>query len=198
MIKVGRIQTMIIGAIIVGFACLGQNFIDLWVGPDFSDSFICALLIIVPSFVYHTQQIASTAIIVQNKVKKQALVYTIMACCNILLALILSKYAGPIGICSSICVAYCIRAIGMNIIYYRDLNINVLKFFNRVFKPVVLPLVVVSSFGIFLNIYINSTVWIMLILKAILLYLVLSILYWYVYMNEQDKDIVKSILIRKR
>lgn len=55
MIKMGRIQIYIVGLIIFGVVCLGQDFIQLWVGDGFKDSYLCAVLIIIPSF-FHLPQ----------------------------------------------------------------------------------------------------------------------------------------------
>ena len=40
MIKVGRIQLLIIGLLLVGFATLGKEFITLWMGIDFKNYFM--------------------------------------------------------------------------------------------------------------------------------------------------------------
>ena len=76
MIKVGRIQFYIIGMIFLGFICVGQNFINVWVGGDFSDVYLCVILMIAPSFISLAQEIGATTVIVQNKVKKSAKIIT--------------------------------------------------------------------------------------------------------------------------
>ena len=65
MTKIGRIQCMIIGILVVGFMTLGKSFVvDIWGKPDFAESYICALLIIAPSYFYLPMQIANTTMIV--------------------------------------------------------------------------------------------------------------------------------------
>ena len=73
MIRIGRIQIMIVGLLTVGFISLGKSFIiDIWNKPDFAQSYICAVLLIVPSLFYLPFQIGNTTLIVENKVKLQA------------------------------------------------------------------------------------------------------------------------------
>lgn len=55
MIKIGRLQLYIVGLVVFGVVCLGADFIRLWVGPDFNESYLCAILIIVPSL-FHLPQ----------------------------------------------------------------------------------------------------------------------------------------------
>ena len=67
MTKVGRIQYSIIGLIFVGFAILGREFIDLWMGKDFALAYYCALLIMLPGVFRVPQLIASVTIIAMNR-----------------------------------------------------------------------------------------------------------------------------------
>ena len=72
MIRVGRIQIYIIGLICVGFICTGREFIQAWLGDGYSEVYICALMIILPSFLQLPQEIGSTTIVAEGKVKHQA------------------------------------------------------------------------------------------------------------------------------
>ena len=44
MVKIGRIQIYITALIVFGVICFGDHFIQLWVGTEFKDSYLCALL----------------------------------------------------------------------------------------------------------------------------------------------------------
>ena len=55
MIRIGRIQIIVIGLIVTGFVLFGNEFIHLCVGDKFKDSYMCAVLMIVPSF-FHLPQ----------------------------------------------------------------------------------------------------------------------------------------------
>ena len=129
MIKVGRIQILIISLIIWGFVCLGEDFITLWVGENFNTSYICAVLIIFPSLLQLPQEIGQQVIIAQNKVKQQAFVYLGMAILNLLGAALLTPKYGAVGLCCSIFVAYLFRTIGLDYILYKQLRIDIWKFF---------------------------------------------------------------------
>ena len=129
MIRVGRIQILVIGLIVSGIICFGLEFIRLWVGDGFSDSYLCAILIIVPSFLHLPQTIGNETIFAQNKVKDLAVVFILMAVLNLLGAFALSRPLGALGICLSIFVAYLFRTIGMDYILFSKLHINILRFY---------------------------------------------------------------------
>ena len=62
---------MVVSAITIGFICLGSDFIFLWVGNNFADSYLCAVILILPSFMSTPEGIAAQAILARNKVKQQ-------------------------------------------------------------------------------------------------------------------------------
>lgn len=134
MIKVGRIQMMIIGLLTVGFIALGKSFIvDIWNKPDFLLSYFCAIALIIPSLFYLPMQIGNTTLIVENKVKLQAYVFIIMGIINVACSLVLSKFYGALGAALSIFIAYMVRTILMGIIYHKILKLDMITFIKKVF-----------------------------------------------------------------
>ncbi len=137
MIKIGRLQCMIIGALCVGFISFGKSFIvDIWNKPDFAESFLCAVFLIIPSFFYLPLQIANTTIIVENKVKLQSFVFIIMGVINIVLSAVLSKYYGALGASISIFIAYMVRTVLMVVIHVKVLHLKMWKFFKATYFKV--------------------------------------------------------------
>lgn len=134
MVKIGRIQFIIIGLISVGFIALGKSFVvDIWHKPDFSQSYFCAVLLILPSIFYLPMQIANTTLIVENKVKLQAYVFIIMGVVNVAVSLILSRFFGAIGASISILIAYTVRTLLMSIIYQKKLGLDMVYFCKQTF-----------------------------------------------------------------
>lgn len=117
MVRIGRIQIYIIGAICCGFLCIGRDFINVWLGDDFSEVYVCSLMIILPSFMQLPQEIGNTTIIADGKVKQQAIAYIIMAAVNLLLAFPLTYMFGVSGLCFSIMISYIVRTIMMDFVF---------------------------------------------------------------------------------
>ncbi len=132
MIKIGRIQCIIIGALVVGFISFGESFIiDIWRKPDFIESYLCAVLLIIPSYFYMPLQIANTTLVVENKVKLQSVIYVITGVVNVGLSLVMSRYMGALGASISICIAYLLRSVLLVIAHYKVLHLNMKKFFKE-------------------------------------------------------------------
>lgn len=134
MIRIGRIQCIIIGLLVVGFISLGRSFIvDIWNKPDFVKSYICAVLLIIPSFFYLPMQIANTTLIVENKINLRAYVFSVVGIVNVLCSLVLSRYFGAIGASLSIFIAYTVRTALMAIIYKKKLGLDMARFGKETF-----------------------------------------------------------------
>ena len=197
MVKVGRIELMIISTMVIIFLCVGREFIQLWVGKSFSTAYICALLFILPSIIQMPQEIASTAIVAANKVKHQAYVFMLMALTNLALAFIFTKLWGVIGLSISICIAYFVRTLGMNVLYKRDLDIDIKTFFTQTYKPFFTPIIISIVIGIIINILINGDSWFIFITKTLILSFVIAVSMWRLGMNNCEKEMLTSFL-RKR
>lgn len=197
MVKVGRIELMIISTMVIIFLCVGREFIQLWVGKSFSTAYICALLFILPSIIQMPQEIASTAIVAANKVKHQAYVFILMALTNLALAFIFTKLWGVIGLSISICIAYFVRTLGMNVLYKRDLDIDIKTFFTQTYKPFFTPIIISIVIGIIINILINGDSWFIFITKTLILSFVIAVSMWRLGMNNCEKEMLTSFL-RKR
>src|SRR5690606_31980349 len=48
LIKVGRIQYILLGMVLTGFILYGREFIAIWVGEEFNKSYYIALIIMIP------------------------------------------------------------------------------------------------------------------------------------------------------
>ena len=152
MIKVGRLQCIIVGLLTAGFIAVGHSFIiDIWNRPEFSESYLCCVFLIVPSFFYLPMEIAHTTLIVENKVKLQAYVFVIMGIANVVLSLILSKFFGALGASISIFIAYMVRTVLMAIIYQRVLHFNMFLFFKETFAKFTPSFLIAICFGLVLE-----------------------------------------------
>lgn len=190
MVRVGRVQILIIGAIILGFICLGQDFIQLWVGEKFRASYLCAVLIILPSFVHLPQEIGSQAIYAMNKVRHMSMVFVCMAVLNIILALSLAKSMGALGIGISVCAAYLFRTVCMDVIFVRELGIDVLRFFRESFVPMLLPLGIILLTAFFAVRYNPLPLnWITFLAEGFTFVMLYAGVMWSIGMNRYEKEL---------
>ena len=194
MVRVGRIQLFILGLIILGFLCTGQNFINAWLGEDFSKVFLCSVLMMAPSFVGQTQNIASTTIVVQNKVKKSARISVIKAVVNLLLAYPLTVLWGVYGMALSIFISYMVSLLQYNILYHKDLKIDIPLFFKDCFGKMAVPLVLTTFICYPINYLIDNNGWIHFVAKVLIFCIVYFVSMFTIGLNQEEKTLMLSPL----
>lgn len=194
--RIGRLQCMLIGVLVVGFAALGQSFVaDIWKKPDLVQSYGCAVLLIVPSFFYLPLQIAKTTLIVENKVKLQAKVYLLMCLLNVGLSAVLSRYYGAIGAAISIFAAYMIRNVLMIVIYHRVLQLNMLRFFKEVYLKLTPQLLITLAVGLLCSRFNPiSNVYLRFASNGCVLVGTYFIMMWFCGFNAYEKGMFRALL----
>ena len=194
MIKVGRIQLIVIGIILVGFISMGQEFIMLWMGNDFNNSYYVAVFLVLPCIFTLTQEIAYNYLIAINEIKYRAYDFIGAAIISIILSLILTPKYGAIGAALGAGVGVFIgHVIFMNIIYYKVFKLNIIKFFKECHLKMIAPLGLTFLFGVLMQIYIPVESLIVFSFKAIILGVFYAICIWKLALNNYEKNLFKSI-----
>ena len=194
MIRVGRIQILTIGFVLIMFIIVGQSFIINWLGDNYGASYWCTLLFIVPAFLLLPADVADQTLIADGKVKYRGLGYLIMSCVNIPLSLFLTKYYGLYGLAVSIFCAYMIRNIALYIMYYQILHIDVGVFFKSTFirmGPGLCTAAVVSSLLVHLFTFAG---WLDVLVSALIVTIVYVVVMYLLALNASERNLMFSRL----
>lgn len=189
MTRVGRIQIYIIGLLCIGFICVGREFIQLWLGEGYEEVYPCALMIILPSFLQLPQEIGNTSVVAAGKVKQQAYAFMLMAAMNLLLAYPMTKYWGVEGLCCSIMIAYLVRTLTMDYIFYKHIQINVFKFFRNSYLRILPSIALSIVLSLVLFEFLEDGGWYGFILKTLLCVLIYLLSVWVFAMNNYEKHL---------
>lgn len=195
MIKVGRLQLVVIGLIITGFIVLGKPFINLWMGAAFEKSYYVALLIIIPGIITLTQEIASTLMFVVNEIKYRAILYLLAGLFSVTIGVLLAPRLGSIGtaigVSSSLVVFH---IIGMNIVYSKKLKLQIGRFFKSVHLKMIWSLLLAGLLSVFQQYYNPIDSWYTFLLSGALFVVSSMILLWLFVMNNEEKTLVLGIV----
>lgn len=202
LIKVGRIQFLIIGLIIAGFVSMGYEFMLLWMGTSFKSSYFVALLLIAPGIITLTQEIANTALIAKNEIKYRAISSLMVATISIILSIVLSQKYGAVGSAFSIFIANIIGlVIFMNYVYYKIIKINVFRFFKECHFKMIFPFLTTIIIGLCIQYFVPVHSLFLFMIKAGVLALIYILLMWIFALNKFEKklfvDLFKNILKRR-
>ncbi|MBC9785828.1 oligosaccharide flippase family protein [Heliobacterium chlorum] len=195
MIRVGRIQLLIVGLIVAGFASMGHEFIRLWMGKSFSDSYYVALFLILPTIVSFTQEIAYTALVALNQLKYRAIASMIVAGISFLLSLWFSRMYGAIGSALAIFLGNIVGlVIIMNIMFWKILKINVTRFFIECHLKMVIPGFLTYTTGLILQYLTPVDTLFLFVCKVCLVALFYGLFVWIFFINEYEKDLFLGTL----
>lgn len=195
MIKIGRVQLIIISLILVGFITLGLEFITLWMGEEYSQAYIWFLIMAVPLVVPITQSIGINIIEAKNMHRFRAVVYFFIALGNIILTVVLVKTVGivgaPIGTGLTMLVG---NTFVINWYYSKRVGLQIKRFFVEVYlkmAPSVLGALIVC---VILNglIGLNGS-WAKLLLKAVCVFIIYALSVWNFGLNEQEKKQIFAV-----
>lgn len=196
-IKTGRIQYLVMALIISGFVLYGKEFIEImWVGPEYSESYMIACILMIPITVPLIQNVGLNILQVKNKYKFRVIILAIFAIINVGISIVLSKSYGGIGAA----IGTAISMIGgtgicMNIFYHKNIHINIIEFWKNIGRMSI-PLVFCIIVGIIIKIINPIYTTLNLIMQIILYTILYIILMWKFGINSYEKNIFMKPLKR--
>lgn len=197
MIRVGRIQLIIVGAVITIFISMGQEFIVLWLGENFRESYWVTVFLIIPSIVTLTQDIGITLLVVENELKYRTYFYILAAVISVVLSFILSRIYGAIGAAIGIFTATIVgHIIGMNWVFKIKMNLNMGKFYQQCHLRAMPIFLIVFVSGILLQHIWTTNSMVLYALKVCVIGAEYLSLMWFFYMNSEEKKLILNTIHR--
>lgn len=133
MINTGKIQFILISMILVGFICVGKEFIGIWMGDGYEITYYMTILLLLPNLFIWPFMTVGVGLTVISRVKEQALVNLGTAVINIAMECMLVGRFGAIGAVISIAIANSFKGIALIFVYKKFLTINLKKFGWEIF-----------------------------------------------------------------
>lgn len=188
MIKVGRYQSMILGLAFIGFVCVGKEFMTLWMGPDYTESYYLTIIILLPTLISATQQIAKTTVIAKKLIKYQALCMTVTGVLGLVVSYLLSMRIGAAGVCIGTALTSICNISFMNIIYKKKAGINVFEFYKKCYLKLIPCYAIILLISFLLIQFIHLNGWIGFIVKAFVVIFVFLVVMFALYFTKQEKQ----------
>ena len=195
-LKVSRLQLMVMGIFLCGFVLYGKTFLNFWLGAGFDGAYYYSLIIMFALFIPLTQSIGIWILQAQNKHYFRAYVYTASAIFNIVLGILLVKNIGVKGCAVATAISILLgQGLAMNL-YYKKIGLALKKYFKNVFK--ILPVCLIMFFiGFAVESCFKNQTLILFLVKIILFILSFLMLFYFTFMNEYEKNLIKSLYGKK-
>lgn len=195
LIKVGRIQYLIVSLIISGFIVFGHQFLYFWAGEGYQESYYIALVTMIPLSIPLIQNIAYTTTTALNKHKTRSIIYVCIAILNVISTYLVIPYFGIISAAICTGVSYIIgNGIILNYYYYKVIGLDIPLFWKNIIKMSIIPIIMAIFGYIVINYYIvNMSA--VIFLECIFLYTIFFVvLSWLFTMNKYEKNLIISML----
>lgn len=193
MIKVGRIQTYIIFLMCTGLILFGKQFIMLWAGDGFEESYYVALILIIPVCFSLIQNLGLSILQAMNKYKFQSISTLITSIFNIIISIFFAKKWGPIGAALGTGISLLFCCVTLTLIYNNIIKMDMKKFWKTIFKQILPMCIPVAFILLFTNfVTINGIIgFIVYIGIYITVYFLTS---YCLIMNDYEKNIINKLL----
>lgn len=189
-IRVGRVQYLVISYALSGFIVFGQEFIILWVGNDYKQSYIVALIILVPMLVSLIQGMGGVILQAKNKQKFKSIINFIVALLNVVMSVIFVQLWGILGCAVATAISFLMgNIIIINVYYWRSIGIDIPKFWVNIII-MSLPLTISIIYGLYINEFVIADSWTLLLIKILVFSIGYNVITWLISMNKYEKELI--------
>lgn len=189
MIKVGRIQYVVMAYVLSGFLLFGYAFINIWAGANYREAYFMAVLLMVPITVPLIQNVGITILQAQNRIAFRSWLYLVIAVVNVVVSIPLARAMGGLGCAIATGASLLIgNVIIMNIYYHRKIGLNIPLFWRNI---AVMTVPVAGAFlcGYFVNILIIPDTIALVALKIIIYSVIYVLVMWFFGINAYEREL---------
>lgn len=192
MIKIGRLQTYLLGLVLGAFIVFGRQFIRLWAGDSFLDAYIITIIILIPFTIDLIQNIGLSIMQAKNVFGFRARVYGLLALINIGAAIPMAYYGRGIGAALASGIAlFIVNAICMNWYYAYQLHLDIKRFWQSV-SSIIISTLILTGIGCIAVEFVSLVSWQWLIVGIMLFTIILFGLYYLFSFNEYEKKFFRK------
>lgn len=193
-IQIGRWQYYLLALVATGFIIFGKQFIALWAGPEFEDSYIITLLIILPFTVDLIQNIGLAIMQAMNRYDFRARIYFLTGVMNLILAIPLGIKYGGVGCAVATGISMIVgNGFIMNWYYAKGMHLAIASFWKQIGKISFITFMCLVI-GYWVNAYIGPYGGIYPFILKVVMYTILYVVMIYFFaMNLSEREKVHAV-----
>ena len=195
MIRVGRVQYLVIALVLGGFISFGLPFVRIWGGEGYDEAYVVALVTMIPLTIPLIQNVALNTLFAMKRHQFRSILYAVLAVANVVGTYLLIPVMGMVGAAWCTCVVFVIgHGLLMNWFYYKKIGLNIPLFWWNILKMTFVPAVmVVGALGLQRYWISVDNIW-KLGTAALSFTVIYGAASWVISMNEYEKDLVRGFI----
>lgn len=195
MIKIGRLQYIVIAYLMGMFFFIGEDFLYLWAGEEYINGYPIVMLLMAVIWIPLIQNTGIAILQAKNRNQYRTTVYILCAVCSVLISIPLAKVYDGIGCAVATAISVVVSTgIAMNWYYQNKIHLDMKKFWKNIMGITKGTVLFVAAGLIIMQLGIFSVSWRDFIVQGILY----TIIYWgitYLFsLNIDEKQSLKGIL----
>ncbi len=164
--KVGRITFLVCSIILGGFLVVGEDFMSIWAGDGFEESYWVAIVVMVPLTIDICQNLGLTIMQVMDKYSFRGMVYLCISFLYAAISVVVAPSMGPVAVAvaSGACMLLG-NGLIMNWFYSRKIGLDIPLFWKEI-AGIAIPFcitVLISSLAYRSVPFGHGTVWLLLL-----------------------------------
>lgn len=193
-VKTGRIQFYIVSLIFSGFIVFGRDFINLWAGPEYMESYVICIICFAALFTPLVQTLGPIILQAKNEMKFRSLLLAIFSVVCLVLQVLLSPRLGGIGCAIALFISFSLgQGVVLNAHYHYKQKLNMVLFWKEIAKLSLIPIsLAIISYHIIIRLSIDSF---FVLLACVTIY---SIIYcvasYFISFNAYEKSLILSFI----
>lgn len=193
-VKIGRAQFLLLGAALFGFLVLGQKFVECWLGTTFKDVYIIGIILLTPATLELCVNTCLTILRAANKLGFRTIILCATTIINLFITIWGVGYFGYVAAAVGTAVSVVLGSlIIMNIYYYKEININIVRVYYGIFKGV-LPCLMIASITTYFMDKCLKVSWLSVVVEIFLFLVLYFISLWFWGLNAEEKSICTNTL----
>lgn len=199
MIRVGRLQAIILSYIFIAFILLGRQFIQLWVGDSYTDAWIIALLIMCGLLLPLMQTVGLAILQAKKKHQFYVLTYLVISIFSVLVSIFIVDIIGIVGPAVTIMIGLIIgHLFPINWYYNFKIGLNMVRFFKELLKGILSVSIISCLISFILIKFIEIKSWTMFVAQGVIFTAIYFVCIWFFAANNYEKNLFLSIVSKYR
>lgn len=198
-VAIGRIQFMILGTILGGFVVLGRYFIlNIFAGEGYSNSWVVALWLMAPATIPYMQLLGVEIQRAKNQHKFRSIVYAALAVVNGCVSYLICPKWGEVG-CAAVTGISMLIGPGLIMNWYNSkyIGLDIRRFWREILS-IVPAFVILMFISMVISWIVPISNFVTFIVEGCVFVLLAGILLWKMAFNENEKQGIRGMILRKK
>lgn len=197
LLRISRIQALILSSVLSGLIIFGRDFIILWVGDTFMDAYYIMLLTLIPLSIELSGNIRNVVLQAKNLYWYRSVILILSAIISVVLSIILLKNFGIIGVAASTGLGVILGYIATNYLLKKMVGFDFIFYLRGLTKGIIPSMCITLLLGVIFTFFPKET-WFSFFLQITLFSVIIIFNLWKFAMNDYEKGLVLNLIKRKK